>query len=55
MLLLLCDGSFNVNLDWMYYALGGLQASGSLAFCFLFIQIPTFFTIVSRLIGFSLQ
>lgn len=42
MLLLLCDGSLNVNLDCMYYALGGLQALGSPALVSCSYKYPLF-------------
>lgn len=54
MLLLLCDGGFYMNLDHMYHAMGGLQASGFLALVSCSYKYPLF-TIFSRLIGFSLQ
>lgn len=43
MLLLLCDGGSNVNLDCMYYAMGGLQASGSLVLVSCSYEYPLFY------------
>lgn len=54
MLLLLCGGGLNVNLDCMYYVLGGLQALGFLVLISCSYKYPLFM-IVSRLIGFLLR